>query len=255
MTDCWYAFFPGDYLRDTAALSLMEHGAYRLLLDHYYSTGSPIPADKKLVYRICRASLAAERAAVDRVLKGFFRQELDGYHNPRTDAELVKRAGRAAERAESGRRGARNRWGRADAADGAATSQVVTQPCAKNGSAIPQEMAQPCLEESLDHPRNDGKRIASTTTTRATTKLESSNGSLGSADSLDDSKKIVLGKCTDDSQGTLSAALEVIVERIRRSGVNVSDPVKYLEAALHRFNFESGQDCEDWMQKRRRIPL
>ena len=35
----WYSFYPGDYGRDTGHLSLIEHGAYRTLMDHYYATG------------------------------------------------------------------------------------------------------------------------------------------------------------------------------------------------------------------------
>ena len=70
-------------------------------------------------------------------------------------------------------------------------------------------------------------------------KLCSSNG-----DRLDDFKKIVLAKCKDPD-GMLSIALDVIVERTRRSGINVTSP-KYLEVALDRFNFHEGQDREDW---------
>jgi hypothetical protein len=63
-------------------------------------------------------------------------------------------------------------------------------------------------------------------------------------DRLDDFKKIVLAKCKDPD-GMLSIALDVIVERTRRSGINVTSP-KYLEVALDRFNFQEGQDREDW---------
>jgi hypothetical protein len=69
---------------------------------------------------------------------------------------------------------------------------------------------------------------------------ESSNG-----DRLDDFKKKVLAKC-EDPNGQLAVALDVIVERVRRSGINVTSQ-KYLEAALHRFDFQGGQDREDWM--------
>ncbi len=77
-------------------------------------------------------------------------------------------------------------------------------------------------------------------------KLCSPNG-----DRLDDFKKIVLAKCKDPD-GMLSTALDIIIERARRSGVNVSSP-KYLEAALDRFNFQEGQDHEDWMQRSRGV--
>ena len=70
-------------------------------------------------------------------------------------------------------------------------------------------------------------------------KLCSPNG-----DRLDDFKKTVLAKCKDPD-GMLSIALDVIVERTRRRGINVASP-KYLEVALDRFNFHEGQDREDW---------
>jgi len=86
----WYAHYPGDYGRDTAHLSLVEHGAYRLLLDHYHATSAPLPADAAPLYRICRAFDETERKAVDSVLQQFFSRKADGYHNSRADAELQK---------------------------------------------------------------------------------------------------------------------------------------------------------------------
>ena len=87
----WTPFYWGDYLRDTAHLDLMEHGAYVKLLAHYYSTGRPLPANAEQMHRICTAFAPAERDAVDRVLSEFFHLEEDGYHNSRADRELAKR--------------------------------------------------------------------------------------------------------------------------------------------------------------------
>lgn len=70
--------------------------------------------------------------------------------------------------------------------------------------------------------------------------------------SLDDFKKIVLAKCKDQD-GILSSALDIIIERARRSRINVTSP-KYLEVALNRFNFHEGQDREDLMQRERMVP-
>jgi uncharacterized protein YdaU (DUF1376 family) len=108
--NAWYARYPGDYLRDTAHLSLTEHGAYGLLLDHYYSTEKPLPNNKDALYRICRALNDGERLAVDSVLAQFFRLSEDGYHNARADRELEKRSDRNQKLSDSGRRGARERW-------------------------------------------------------------------------------------------------------------------------------------------------
>src|SRR5215472_11450737 len=96
----WYAHYPGDYGRDTAHLSLAQHGAYRLLLDHYYSTGAALPCDAKAVQRICRAFEPSEIEAVVYVLAHFFESQADGYHNPRADLELAKQAEKREERSK-----------------------------------------------------------------------------------------------------------------------------------------------------------
>lgn len=66
----YYERHLGDYAKQTAMLSMLEDGAYNRLLDRYYATERPIPQDQ--VYRVTRAKTAAERRAVDFVLKEFF---------------------------------------------------------------------------------------------------------------------------------------------------------------------------------------
>lgn len=87
----WYPRYCGDYQRKTAHLSLLEHGAYSVLLDHYYSTGNPLPANAEQLHRICRAFTDAEQAAVHSVIAQYF--ELSGYQyiNTRADEEIAKR--------------------------------------------------------------------------------------------------------------------------------------------------------------------
>jgi len=80
----FYKHYLGDYARDTQSLSLMEHGAYRVLLDHCYATEKPLPTGAEL-YRVAKAMNAAERKAVDRIAERFFP---DG-HNARCDKELA----------------------------------------------------------------------------------------------------------------------------------------------------------------------
>ena len=85
----FYKRFLGDYARDTAHLSLTEHGAYNLLLDAYYGTGRPLPLDTESLCRICRASTPLERRAVESVANQFFKVADDGLrHNPRADREI-----------------------------------------------------------------------------------------------------------------------------------------------------------------------
>jgi uncharacterized protein YdaU (DUF1376 family) len=102
----WYARYTGDYHRKTAHLSLTQHGAYSLMLDHYYSMGRPLPAEVDALYRICKAMSAAERVAVDSVLKEFFELRDDGYHNKRGDKELARREEKRKQQSDAGRKGA-----------------------------------------------------------------------------------------------------------------------------------------------------
>ena len=69
----FYKHFIGDYQRDTGDLTLLEHGAFRLMLDHFYGTGRPLPKDKKALCRLLRAETEAERKAIGMVSLRFWR--------------------------------------------------------------------------------------------------------------------------------------------------------------------------------------
>lgn len=84
----YYRRYVGDYLRDTSRLSVLEHGAYNLLLDYYYADERPLPSDLDEVYLMVRAMTPADRKAVDKVLRLYFTLEADGYHNARADHEI-----------------------------------------------------------------------------------------------------------------------------------------------------------------------
>lgn len=92
----FYKHYLGDYARDTGDLSMIEHGAYRVLLDHYYSTKGEMPDDVASLYRIAKAMTPAERRAVDKVADRFFRVNGDGRrHNHRADEEIQKHLGQS----------------------------------------------------------------------------------------------------------------------------------------------------------------
>jgi len=106
----WYPRYYGDYSRDTAHLSLAEHGAYNVLLDHYYATG-PMPDDADVLMRICRAFDEHEKKAVASVADKFFPVNGDGMrHNKRADQEIAKRDSISAARAMAGAKGAASKW-------------------------------------------------------------------------------------------------------------------------------------------------
>lgn len=107
----WYARHFKDYAAKTAHLSLMEHGAYALLLDHYYQTGGKLMANAIAIARVCRCQTDEERNAVQSVLDQFFRIDEAGmYRNDRADKEMGIAANVSAARSAAGKAGAAARW-------------------------------------------------------------------------------------------------------------------------------------------------
>ncbi|MHB0965546.1 MAG: YdaU family protein [Bellilinea sp.] len=87
----YYRRYMADYLSKTASLTILEHGAYTLLLDYLYlSEDGRLPPDADEIHRIVRATTSAERQAVDKILVKFFYKDAGGYTNPRAAAEIEK---------------------------------------------------------------------------------------------------------------------------------------------------------------------
>lgn len=101
----YYERHLGDYAKDAAHLSMLEHGAYTLLLDRYYTTEQPIPADQ--AHRVCRARTKEEREAVDAVLAEFFQLEDGHWVNGRASREISKMQAKVKAAQENGKRGGR----------------------------------------------------------------------------------------------------------------------------------------------------
>jgi uncharacterized protein YdaU (DUF1376 family) len=88
----YYERYCGDYAKKTARLTLIQHGAYTLLLDEYYSAEQPLPDDLDELFRICRAMTKPEQEAVRFVAERFFPVAEDGLrHNDRAD-EMIEKA-------------------------------------------------------------------------------------------------------------------------------------------------------------------
>ena len=102
----YYTHHLGDYMRDTAHLSMLEDSAYRRLLDAYYIRETPLPTDIKECCKLARAASKQERDAVAYVLAQFFTLESDGYHQSRADAEISKFRSKSSKAKDS----AKARW-------------------------------------------------------------------------------------------------------------------------------------------------
>src|SRR3979411_1763254 len=61
--DTWMPLYWGDYAKATAHLSAAQHGAYLMLLKHYWSIGGPLPDDDGALWRIACADSPAHPKA------------------------------------------------------------------------------------------------------------------------------------------------------------------------------------------------
>ena len=96
MSRPWMPLYVGDYLADTAHLRAVEHGAYLLLIMHYWRTQG-LPSDDAALARIARVT-NAEWKKIKPVIKTLFS---DGWKHKRIEFEMTQ----AAIISEAGKRG------------------------------------------------------------------------------------------------------------------------------------------------------
>lgn len=97
----------GDYVRDTAHLSLLEHGVYARLLDVYYSRETGIPDGQAA--RLIGARAKDEVAAVDAVIREFFTIRDGVWIQRRCEREIEHASAKAERNREIGKLGGRPR--------------------------------------------------------------------------------------------------------------------------------------------------
>jgi len=103
----WMPLYVGDYLGDTMHLDHGEHGAYLLLIMHYWRTG-PLPDDDKALAGISRSGAAW--AQVGPVVRRFFQAEQGLLYHKRIDAERAKALDVSSKRRAAGIAGASVRY-------------------------------------------------------------------------------------------------------------------------------------------------
>lgn len=110
----YYEHHLGDYLRDTAHLSMLEDGAYRRLIDAYYIREAPLPCELRDVFRLVRAQSKQDREAVETVLREFFTDTPAGWAHGRCEREIE----RFRSKSDKARASIRTRWEKARASAG-----------------------------------------------------------------------------------------------------------------------------------------
>lgn len=85
MSHAWMPLYVDDYLADTGHLTALEHGAYMLMIMHYWQKGG-LPEDERMIARVAR--LSADQWSESRdVLAMLFE---DGWKHKRIEDELAK---------------------------------------------------------------------------------------------------------------------------------------------------------------------
>ena len=102
----FFKLYIGDYQRDTAHLSLAEHGAYLMMLQHYCATEKPLPTGRAL-HRMLRADSKTERDAIDHVAAIFWVATEGGLINKRATKEIDRAEHQRDVNREVGKRGGR----------------------------------------------------------------------------------------------------------------------------------------------------
>lgn len=96
----WMPLYVGDYLGDTGHLTTTQHGAYLLLMMHYWRKGE-LPDDDRQLSKIAKLPLKTW-CEYRPTLQDFF---YDGWKHKRIDTELERMMRVSAKRAIAGQRG------------------------------------------------------------------------------------------------------------------------------------------------------
>lgn len=151
----WMPMFWGDYLRDTAHLTAAEHGAYLLLIAHYWVTRSPLPADDEKLRRIARMERAEWRKSKATIM-AFFQPDDDGWRHKRVEAELASSGEKKAAAKDKASHAARKRW-----AKHGASNFVTTSNSSSMHQALLEECPPPSPSQNRDSPEAVVKIAAS----------------------------------------------------------------------------------------------
>lgn len=137
MSRAWMPLYVADYLADTGHLSAAEHGAYLLLIMHYWQNGG-LPNEDRRLARIARMSSDEWADARDTLFDLFE----DGWKHHRIEAELKA----AREVSEKAKEKAAKRWHSKGNADGDAEAYAA---------ALPEHVPETCQSQSQSHTTPD----------------------------------------------------------------------------------------------------
>ena len=108
--DTWMPMYWGDYARDTGHLNATGHGAYLMLIKHYWSTGNPLSDDDDELWRIACCDSKKEWMKLRPKIARLFVQDGGKLRHKRIEMELSKASAITDAKAKAGKKGAETRW-------------------------------------------------------------------------------------------------------------------------------------------------
>lgn len=244
----------GDYARDTGHLSIMEHGVYTILLDRYYATERPIPADQ--AHRIARARTEEERAAVDSVLEEFFTLQDGHWINNRCE-EVIEEYREGAPAREVKRQNAAERQRRARERRGALFNELAAHGIHPDWNATTAELK--TLLNSVKSQPVTQPVTRDVTATRHQTPDTSNNSTL-CASSSDDESGAGPTRSTPGDVAYWRPTPEQLNPRIVMAGIPVPEPPDIARMLQAFQDYHSGrhytegqcyQKFVNWIQRER----
>lgn len=124
--DVWMPFYVGDYLADTMHLSAAEHGAYLMLILHYWKSG-PIPDEDARLANITK--LGDAWSISSSTLRAFFAHRDGMLVHDRIDEEKAGAIVNQDKNKARATAAANKRWGKDAAPDATSTAQAVPKQC------------------------------------------------------------------------------------------------------------------------------
>jgi uncharacterized protein YdaU (DUF1376 family) len=109
-TDIWMPVFPGDWLKQTMHLDLMQYGALMLLAIAYWSRQGPLPDDNQQLATICRIDVATFEK-IKPTLAAFFKTNNGYWRNAWWDDLIIKAQEQKARNTARAKHAAQARYG------------------------------------------------------------------------------------------------------------------------------------------------
>lgn len=130
----WVRFFPSDWLAGTRGMSAAETGVYISLIAMMYERGEPIVEDAARLARLCGASNAQFKKALETLIsEGKIQRVEGGLWNGRVEKEVVYRS----EKSEVGKQAAEKRWRKDKQNQRPADADAMPTQCEGNANQKP----------------------------------------------------------------------------------------------------------------------